>query len=295
DADVDVGRAYDPSLGYWVNGGQVTLNSTANALPHFGLGEVTVSTAGGTSAALNLKLLRPGDDSTAVGGLGDVAIDPVTGALWVVNTVSPGHLLRIDEASGQVVQRIEMSDDFGSTYGSSYMGLQVLGQAMSLNGSLVPAGSLLLFNGVSYPDRVVAIDPGDGSVIASLVLEENHDMPAGVFDATSGHLFVLSLATNQLVEIDPASGLTVDRFGLAQAVGYNSGLAIDPLSGNFWIGADSGGSELVEIDRAGSEIRRVDLSSQDVKNNEIAGLAFAPDGSLRVASALGVVYRVDLT
>ncbi|EXI78840.1 MAG: hypothetical protein AW10_02754 [Candidatus Accumulibacter appositus] len=103
------------------------------------------------------------------------------------------------------------------------------------------------------------------------------------------------MATNQLVEIDPASGLTVDRFGLAQAVGYNSGLAIDPLSGNFWIGADSGGSELVEIDRTGSEIRRVDLSSQDVKNNEIAGLAFAPDGSLRVASALGVVYRVDLT
>jgi hypothetical protein len=294
DADVEVGRAYDPSLGYWVDGGQVTLNSTANALPHFGLGEVTVSTAGGTSAALNLKLLRPGDDSTAVGGLGDVAIDPVTGALWVVDTVSPGHLLRIDEASGQVVQRIEMSDDFGSTYGSSYVGLQVLGQAMSLNGNLVPAGSLLLFNGVPYPDQVVAIDPGDGSVIASLVLEENHELPAGVFDASSGHLFVLSLATNELVEIDPASGLAVDRFDLAPAVTNGSALAIDPLSGTFWIGAYDGGSQLVEISRTGSEIRRVDLSSQDVKNNEITGLAFAPDGSLRVASSLGVVYRVDL-
>ncbi|MCG2595888.1 hypothetical protein LZ009_24190, partial [Ramlibacter sp. XY19] len=50
---------------------------------------------------------------------------------------------------------------------------------------------------------------------------------------------------------------------------------------------------LVEVTRAGAEVRRVDLRSQGVNDNEVAGLAFAGDGSLLVASTHGVIYKVQ--
>ncbi len=48
-----------------------------------------------------------------------------------------------------------------------------------LNGTDVPAGSLLVFNGYPNTDRVVAVNPGTGAVIASLALDANYDLAAG--------------------------------------------------------------------------------------------------------------------
>ncbi|MDN5881793.1 MAG: hypothetical protein L0H37_05415, partial [Nitrosospira sp.] len=73
-----------------------------------------------------------------------------------------------------------------------------------------------------------------------------------------------------------------------------AGLAIDPVTGNLWLGSYSAGATLVELTRTGTEVRRLDLASQGVNNNEISGLAFAPDGSLRIASTHGVVYEITI-
>ncbi|HNF63743.1 MAG TPA: pre-peptidase C-terminal domain-containing protein, partial [Rhodocyclaceae bacterium] len=51
---------------------------------------------------------------------------------------------------------------------------------------------------------------------------------------------------------------------------------------------------LIQIDRQGVEQRRLDLSAQNL-GGSISGLAFAADGSLRVASTDGLIYRVTLT
>jgi hypothetical protein len=270
-------------------------NFDTNTLPHHGLGNVTVTTAGGTSAALDLNLLRPGG-TAAVGALGDVAVDPGTGALWVSDNTNPGHLLRIDAASGAIVQTITLTSAFGTPYASNLAGLQVVGQAMSLNGINVPAGSLLLFNGYPNPDRVIAVNPTTGAVITSLVLAQNYDLTAGVFDATSGHLFVTDTrnAGNRIAEINPATGAEIASFVAPFNISNWAGLAVDPVSGNLWLGSYSGNATLVEFTRTGTEVRRLDLASQGVGSNEISGLAFAPDGSIRVASINGVVYGVAI-
>jgi hypothetical protein len=189
------------------------LNRTA--LPTHGLGNVTVTTAGGTSAPFDLNVLQVNVAGT---DLGDVAVDPATGALWVLDYTNPGHILRIDPATGGVLQTITYTSDYGTTYSYNHAGLQVLGAAMSLNGVAIPAGSLLVFNGYVSPDRVIAVDPTTGSVLATCILDGNHDLAAGLYDATSGHLFVLK-TNNSLLEMDPATGATLATITLPISVG----------------------------------------------------------------------------
>ncbi|NML45874.1 phosphatase PAP2 family protein [Ramlibacter sp. G-1-2-2] len=265
--------------------GRVNFNNT---VPNSGLGGMTVTTAGGTSAPLNLNVMR-------VSGtvLNDVALAS-NGDLWTSDNANPTHLLRIDPATGNVLQSITLNaTDFGTQFSFSLNGLQFV-PAMSLGGTAVPAGSLLVFNGQPNPDRVVAVNPSTGATIAVLSLAGNFDATAGIFDAASGHLFVLENngPGNRMQEVDPATGATINTWTLPVNIQNHAGIAIDPVTGNFWIGSTSTGGSIVEVDRTGAEIRRADLSTQGVTDNEITGLAFAADGTLRVSSTAGVIYKV---
>jgi len=289
DAGADVSYYYDPSVGY-IYGRNVNFNPTT--LPRYGQGALSVTTAGGTSASITLTSLRPGSDTAAIGQLSDVAV-AADGSLWTIDTANPGHILRIDPASGQVLQTITLDGtNFGGSYTANYAGLQVLPQAMSLGGKNVPAGSLLLFNG-NY-NQIVAVNPSTGSVIAKLSPPTNYNFTAGVFDVTSGHLFALSHNYNQLIELNPTNGVEIAKVNLPINIQTWAGMAIDPSTGDFWIGGANGGSQLVLINRAGVEQRRVDISRQFSSGN-ISGLAFAADGSLRVASTSGSIFSISLS
>ena len=285
DADSGVSISYG-SLG---DNGQAYLDTTT--LPRHGLGTVRISTSGGTSTALDLNLLHVAAVATA---LSDVAVDGATGALWTSDYVQPGHLLRIDRGSGEVLQSIDFTAAYGGSY-SGNTGLQVLSQAMTLGATNVPAGSLLVFNGAPTPERVIAVDPTSGSVLATLNLAENHDLTAGIFDPTTGHLLLLQGNRNALVELDPLTGATLGSrsLGAVANIGYSAGLTIDPVTGNLWIGSYYEGGTLREITRSGSLVRTVNLESQGVDGYEITGLAFDTDGKLLVASTQGVIYKVN--
>jgi outer membrane protein assembly factor BamB len=209
-------------------------------------------------------------------------------------------LLRVDTASGAVVQTITLTAGvFGSANLGTLAGLQVLGAPMSLAGVTVAAGSLLVFNGTATNDRVVAIDPATGALIASLSLAVNADLTGGVFDPASGHLFVTSNSLtggNHLVEFDASSGAQVAVIAAPFSVQTGAGLAISPLSGHLWLGSVGGGALLVEYAITGTgvltELRRVNATTQSINQNEITGLAFAGDGALWVGSTQGELYRV---
>ena len=105
----------------------------------------------------------------------------------------------VAEYNGNVIQRIDPSS--GATIGSAIAlpegnsygltGLQIAPQAMTLAGVSVPAGSLLVTNGYYNPDRVYAINPSSGAVIATLILHDNLDANAGVYDPSTGALYLL--------------------------------------------------------------------------------------------------------
>ncbi len=272
--------------------GSVYLNRTA--LPAHGLGNVSVSTAGGTSAAFALNTVRV---SVAGTNLGDVAVD-ATGKLWVGDQANPGNLLKIDPATGQVLQTIALTADFGTPYSFNYLGLQVLSASMTLGATAVPAGSLLVFNGYPNPDRVLAVNPATGAVIASLALEANYDLTGATFDAASNRIFLTENngAGNRIVAVNATTGVqtgvTIAPFNIQS----NSGLAIDATTGHLWLGAQNGGAALVEYligaGGARTQLRRVNVSSQGINQNEISGLSFDSTGKLWIASTQGDVYKV---
>ncbi len=286
DANVDVYY----SAGFTYENGSVYLDRTA--LPVHGLGTARVSTAGGTSAALDLGVLRLNVAGTS---LGDVAVN-AQGELWVSDYANPGKLTRIDAANGQTLSVIDMTAAFGTAYTYNLAGLQVLDSAMTLNNVSVAAGSLLVFNGYTNPDRVIALNPTSGAVIASLVLAGNYDLTAGVYDAATGKLFVTESngAGNRLLKLNAQTGALEEAITVPLNISSWAGLAIDPTSGNLWLGSTQG-NEVVEVTRAGVEVRRVNLAAQGVNQNEISGLAFDAAGQLFVASTQGVVYRVDVS
>jgi hypothetical protein len=129
---VDVSYYYNSALGDYVWSGQARLPSTV--LGQYGLGTVSVQTAGG-SATLALTMLRPGSGGTSVGGMGDVAYDPASGTLWTTDSNNPANLLRIDQANGAVLQTIALSTLSGTQYLGNYAGLQVLTQTVNLGGT----------------------------------------------------------------------------------------------------------------------------------------------------------------
>ncbi|CAN7346405.1 Ig-like domain-containing protein [Pseudoduganella sp. LjRoot289] len=293
-AGIDVGYYYDAQRGIYVYNGAASFGS---ALPvHFGFGSASVTTAGGTSVTLPVTAMRPGTATAAVGAIADVAVDPASGALWTLDQDNPGHLLRIDPANGLVLQSIALTPAFGNQYTANYAGLQIAAQATSLAGTAVPAGSLLLFSGYPYNggNSVAAINPATGALIAKLVLPVNYYATAGVVDPVSGHLFLLSHQFNQMVELNAATGAEIARVNVPFNVQSYAGMALDPVDGNFWIGSYGNIGELVKVNRAGVELRRADISGQGLNSNQITGLAFAPDGSLRIATIAGLIHRATL-
>ena len=172
--------------------------------PVHGFGNVTVTTAGGTSAPLSVNELQ-----TQFGLLRSIAFSPANPTqLWVADNGNPAQIRLIDTTTGQQIRSIPVTkvsnatNSIGNT--TFFGGLQVVPTAMTLNGTAVPAGSLLAFYGPSNPDYVVALNPTTGNAIASLALAGNYDTTAGIFDPTSGHLFVLDRnhsGGNRIVEI----------------------------------------------------------------------------------------------
>jgi streptogramin lyase len=245
--------------------------------------------------------IEPGD-----GYLRDVAMDPSNpGQVWIADNGNPAKLHLVNTATGADIRDITFTTgggaatDFGSTSFQTG-GMQIVpvtpsGQtSLTLNGVAVPAGSILLFDGVTNPDRVIAVDPSTGLIISTLILAANYDTTGGVYDPFSGHIYLIDRApgTDQIVAIDPATGAEIasSRFNLPFNAG-EAGLALDPAAdGTFWYGSDQSNS-VVHLSAAGTVLTTDDLSTQGVTGGT-NGLSFDNTGNLLVASQYGVVYRV---
>ena len=233
------------------------------ALARYGLGGVTVSTAGGTSAALELNVLRPAVDQAEGGYLGDVAVDPASGELWVLDYRNPGHLQRIDTTSGQVLQTVTLTAaGYGTPYSYNYAGLQVLPAAMSLGGTAVPAGSLLVFNGYAGPRPGHGRQPGHGGGRREPGARAE-PRPHRRALRPGEQALVRALASHQPDGRDrPGHGRPHRQRGRADQRPELGRPRARPERQRPVARQHQAGSVLVEVDRSGKELRRVDLADR---------------------------------
>src|SRR5262249_17828667 len=119
---------------------------------------------------------------------------------------------------------------------SSYVGLQVLPAGLTLGGTAVPQGSLLVENGQPSPDKVFALDPTTGATLATLTLPASLDTVSAAYDPSRGSLFLLSYNTSasQVVEVRPSDGTILNTFPVPFGVS-RGGLALDPATGELWV------------------------------------------------------------
>ena len=149
---------------------------------------------------------------------------------------------------------------------SNGVGLQVAPADITLAGVSVPAGSLLISNSNGNPDQITAVNPTTGLTIATLTLQQNLDPVAIVYDDSNNKLFILDGDPDQIIELDANTGATVNTISLSDIVDVSAGgLAIDPTTGNLWVGS-SNSTSIFEIQSDGTLVRSIDLASQQLDN-----------------------------
>ena len=269
-----------------------------------GFGTVTTTTAGGTSAPLTMNELQTGD-----GLVRAIAMDTAHPTqLWVADNANPAQLHLIDTTTGAQIRAIPITNVSSATNSvgntTFFGGMQVAPSALTLRGTPIPAGSLLMFYGPSNPDYVVAINPTSGNAIGNLPLLANYDTTSGVFDPVTGDLFLVdrnSPGGNRIVAIFPsnAGGHTAGQEDPAHtfAAPFNtgdSGLALDPSGdGTLWFGSDQTG-DIVQMTNTGTVLRHLTVATQGPGNIGVSGIAFDASGNLLVSTNQGVVLKLNV-
>jgi DNA-binding beta-propeller fold protein YncE len=225
----------------------------------------------------------------AAGDLRDVGF--AAGNLWVAT--ASGQLRRVSQTTGETLANWPIPGG-----GASGTGLQVLPSGMTLAGVAIPAGHLLVSSWNFNPDRIMAINPADGTVTATLNLTQNIDPVAVQYDPSGGgHLYVLDTSPDEVVEIDPATGARIRAFATTLPAGTQDagGLAFHPTTGNLWVGTSINTPLVAELNpTTGALIRTVDLAPFGL-GSDITGLAFNAAARLLVSSyRTGVVHVIDL-
>ena len=171
--------------------------------------------------------------------------------------------------------------------------------AFMLNGVLVPAGSMLVFNGESGVVEIYAVNPATGAVIASLTTAfgASH-VVGGSYNPVTGTFFVVQDKVpgagldNLIAEIDPATGAVVEQFATDTGgftVNYGD-LDVDPFSGALWVvSSDQGSVQRMAVD---GTIR--DTITLPVGVGDLSGIAFIPEspGEAFVVNTSGTVFRI---
>ena len=235
-------------INVFTSGSGVNLNMSASgsAFAH-GFGDLTVQTAGGTSAAVAVNWLHP-----ALGQLQDVAFD-ATANEFIVSNGSQYH--RLNPVTGAVLGSVDLPDAF-----TNAVGLQILPAAIaSLGGTAVAAGSLLITDGDASFDKIFAVNPTDGTVLATLDLGVNINPVGGVYHAGRGTLFILDGSPDEIHELNPADGTILNTFAAPFGISFGD-LAVDPVTGNLWVASSQSNllAELSPVD--GTVVRTVDVA-----------------------------------
>lgn len=153
--------------------------------------------------------------------------------------------------------------------GANSADLDLAPVAFSLSNTLIPQGSLLMFNGETQETEIYAVDPHTDTVLAVLNTEfGNSHVVGGAFNPITNTIFLLqdnlagSTFGNLVAEIDPNNGQVLSTFLLNDVenlfdVRFGD-LDVNNVTGSLYL-VSSLDNRIVELNRDGKLIRYIPL------------------------------------
>lgn len=176
--------------------------------------------------------------------------------------------------------------------------LDFAAETMNLGGTVVPAGTLLAFNGEAAP-QAFALDKTTGAVLATVSLTgpTNGNMVGGSYHSGRNTFFAVDYVQDRIYELDPTTGAQINSF-LVNPVGspafdvFYGDVEVLQSSGNLFVVSDSQ-TRIRELTPTGAFVQDIDVTSLGVAGmsgigfNDLLGEAYITN-----RNGNGTVYRL---
>jgi outer membrane protein assembly factor BamB len=95
--------------------------------------------------------------------------------------------------------------------------MDVVNVPVNINGTTVPAGTLLIFENEPDPPRITAVDPADGTVLAEQVFDGGAvgQWTGGAYSAARGTFFSADWSGDRIQELNGETGAILNDFTIA--------------------------------------------------------------------------------
>ena len=259
---------------------RVTLSNAVDADILTATADATIENDDVTNSVYGVTaLLRP----EVVGTDNALAFDPDANELFVLG--SNNTVTVIDATSGLTLRQLTI------TGGSSSFDLQITPEDITIDGVVVPAGSLLSINASS---TIRAFDPTDGAVLATLNTGAGANTVGGSYNATTGTFFGVDDVTNEIFELSIADGSELARFDLddvfSEIINFGD-VGIDPATGDLLV-VGSSNATVLRLSPTGDLLDAVPLPTGV---NSLSGIAAIDGDEVWVVETSGDIFKLSLS
>ncbi len=214
-----------------------------------------------------------------------IGFDPVSGHLFLHESFNTS----IHEYSSTGTLLNSISDPGSNGNDSDY---EFAFQSININGTIVPPNSLLVIDGETDPQRLIAVDKTNGSLLASVNLAE----PIGVLTGGSFHLtrqtFITIDWNDDLIrEFDSITGNQLNSFGFGSGWdAFFSDVEVLGANDNLYLVSDSQNTIRI-LTPTGTFVENIDVGSLGVSG--MSGIAFDDLlGEAWISSINGNIYHL---
>lgn len=242
---------------------------------------------------VSLLLMRPINAATLIDSFNPfssrlvaIAVQPQTGNVFVYSEFNAD--IQVLTSTGDLIATLPRpgasSNDFDLDF--------ALGPMM-INSTAVPAGALLVFNGDDSPERLYALDPASGSVLAEIPLDSPSLVGGAHIANTNDVVTVQFTSDDTIIRHDANTGITSGNFlpGPQPFDIFFGDVDAAQATNNLFL-ASSSQQTLRELTETGLCVRDVDVSVLGISN--MTGLAVDDDsGFVWLSTLSGDIHVVD--
>ncbi len=220
-----------------------------------------------------------------IGSLCGLGQDPETGNVWVYpcSGSAISGFTPLGTPIGTVPRPGESANDVDVEFSP---------EALNLNGTTVPAGTLLFINGEDGPADIYAVDKATGAVLATLTTSFGvSHVVGGAYHPLRNTFFLVqdnvpgSAQENRIAEVDPVTGAVLQtfQFGDSFTVSYGD-LDVSDVTGNLFV-VSSAESGIAEFTPEGIFVQEYGLPSGTTSS--LSGIALNCEAQVAWGSTTG--------